>query len=114
MSARRGDSAMIRAIASVTASATASSQVTSQARPWGPCSAWTTTSTAAHSAGALPSATTTTSDGPANDDGTPTRPATSRLATATYTLPGPTITSTGRIDSVPYAMAAIACAPPMA
>ena len=39
-------------------------------------------------------------------------PATSRLASATYRLPGPTITSTGRIDSVPYASAAIACAPP--
>ena len=40
---------------------------------------------AAHSGGVAASATTTTSDGPANDDGTPTRPwpATSRLAWAT-------------------------------
>ncbi len=42
----------------------------------------------------------------------PTMPATSRFAAATYTLPGPTITSTGRMVSVPYASAAIACAPP--
>ena len=49
------------------------------------------------------SATTTTSDGPAKLEGTPTRPleATSRLAWATRALPGPTMTSTGRIDSVP-------------
>jgi hypothetical protein len=61
------------------------------------------TSTAAQSGGVAASATTTTSDGPANDDGTPTNPwpATSRLAWATRAEPGPTITSTGRIDSVP-------------
>ena len=58
---------------------------------------------AACSGGVEASATTTTSDGPANADGTPTRPspATSRLAWATRALPGPTMTSTGRIDSVP-------------
>ena len=58
---------------------------------------------AARSGGVAASATTTTSDGPANEDGTPTRPrpATSRLACATRAGPGPTITSTGRIDSVP-------------
>ena len=85
MSARRGDSATSRATASVTASATASSQVTSQARPSGPCSAWTMRSMAAQSAGTVSSATTTTSDGPAKADGTPTTPsaATSRLARAT-------------------------------
>ncbi len=42
----------------------------------------------------------------------PTVPTTSRLAAATYALPGPTITSTGRIVAVPYVIAAIACAPP--
>ena len=44
----------------------------------------------------------------------PTTAATCRFASATYALPGPTITSTAtdRI-SVPYASAAIACAPPM-
>ena len=34
------------------------------------------------------------------------------LAVATYTLPGPTILSTRGTLCVPYAMAAIACAPP--
>src|SRR5690606_33945044 len=99
----RGEAGTISATAAVTASATASSQVISQARPSGPCSAWRTTSIAAHSAGVVASATTTTSLGPANAEGTPTRPAeaTSRLAWATRALPGPTITSTGRIDSVP-------------
>ena len=47
-----------------TPSATASSQVMSQARPSGPCSAWSTTSMAAQSTGVEASATTTTSDGP--------------------------------------------------
>ncbi len=103
MWARRGEAATRSATAAVTASATCSSQVTSQARPSGPCSAWTTTSMAAHSTVVVASATTTTSDGPANDEGTPTTPvaATSRLAWATRLLPGPTMTSTGRIVSVP-------------
>ncbi len=85
ISARRGDASTIRVTSSVTASATASSQVTSHASPSGPCSACTTTSMAAYSTGLEPSATTTTSDGPAKLDGTPTTPspATSRLATAT-------------------------------
>ena len=52
-----------------------------------------------------------TSDGPANPS-IPTIGAHLRFASATYALPGPTITSTARIDSVPYASAAIACAPP--
>ena len=43
----------------------------------------------------------------------PTRPETCRLASCTQTLPGPTITSTGATVAVPYASAAIACAPPM-
>ena len=42
----------------------------------------------------------------------PTSPTTSRLAAVTYTFPGPTILSTGGTVSVPYAMAATACAPP--
>ncbi len=52
---------------------------------------------AAKSTGVDASAITTTSDGPAKADGTPTSPAeaTSRLACATRALPGPTITSTG-------------------
>ena len=73
------------ATAAATASATASSQVMSQARPSGPCSACTTTSMAAQSTGVEASATTTTSDGPANADGHADQPcrATSRLACAT-------------------------------
>ncbi len=98
-----GERGTISATAAVTASATASSQVTSQASPSGPCSAWSTTSIAAYGTGVVASATTTTSEGPANADGTPTRPAdaTSRFACATRALPGPTMTSTGAIDSVP-------------
>ncbi len=80
MSVRRSAPATISAMASSTASATASSQVMSQARPPGPCSAWTTMSTAHSSAGTESSPTTTTSDGPANAAGTPTRPVTWRLA----------------------------------
>ena len=58
---------------------------------------------AAQADGVDASATTTTSDGPAKALGTPTSPAdaTSRLAWATRALPGPTMTSTGRIDWVP-------------
>ena len=101
MSSRRGASATIRTTSASTASATSSSHVTNQARPFGPCSAWTTTSTAAKGAGTEASATTTTSDGPAKADGTPTSPATSRLARATYMFPGPTMTSTAGTVSVP-------------
>ena len=44
---------------------------------------------------------TTTSLGPAKAAATPTVPATSCLASATYLLPGPQMTSTAGIDSVP-------------
>ncbi len=93
-------------------SITSGSHATRTAAPPGPCSAWASRSAAANSAGTEPSATTTTSDGPAYDS-MPTMPATSRLARATYRLPGPTITSTGRMVAVPNASAAMACAPPM-
>ena len=42
----------------------------------------------------------------------PTSPLTSFFAAATNALPGPVILSTGAICSVPYASAAMACAPP--
>ncbi len=42
----------------------------------------------------------------------PTKPATCRLASVTYTLPGPTMRSTAGMDSVPNARAATAWAPP--
>ena len=85
----------------MTASATSSDQVSNQARPSGPCSAWTTRSMAAMAAGVAGPAITTTSEGPAKAEATPTTPDTWRLASATYRLPGPTMTSTGSIDSVP-------------
>src|SRR5207247_2519811 len=43
----------------------------------------------------------------------PTTPATSRFAAVTHTLPGPTTTSTAVTVSVPNAIAATACAPPI-
>ena len=43
----------------------------------------------------------------------PTVPKTRRFAAATYAFPGPQILSTAGIVAVPYASAAIACAPPM-
>ena len=64
----------IRSTSAVTASATSSDQVTSQASPSGPCSAWTTRSMAASSAGVPGPAITTTSEGPANADATPDHP----------------------------------------
>ena len=42
----------------------------------------------------------------------PTSPATWRFASVTNRFPGPTILSTRGIVGVPYARAAIACAPP--
>src|SRR5579864_8356101 len=101
MTSRRGASTSSLPTTSTMRSATSGSQATSQATLSGPCSTCTIRSMAAYSSGADPSTTTTTSLGPAKLDGTPTEPATSRLATDTYTFPGPTITSTGRTDSVP-------------
>ena len=60
-----------------------SDQVMSHASPSGPCSAWTTRSMAASSAGVSGPAITTTSEGPANAEATPTTPETCRLASAT-------------------------------
>ena len=63
---------------------------------------------------ALPSAITSTSEGPAGisiaaPEGSPL---TRVFAHVTQALPGPKILQTLGTDSVPYAMAAIACAPP--
>ncbi len=55
-------------------------------------------------AGAVPSATTRISDGPAIMS-MPTVPNTRRFAAATYALPGPTILSTAGTVAVPYASA---------
>ena len=64
-----------------------------------------------HDGSAASSATTTTSLGPARPS-MPTAPYTCRLASMTYALPGPLITSARATVSVPNAMAAIAWAPP--
>ncbi len=93
-SARRLDAATMRSTSRPTRSARAASHVTNQASPSGPCSACTTRSMAAKAGGAPGPATTTISDGPAKAEATPTRPDTCRLASATYALPGPAITST--------------------
>ena len=53
-----------------------------------------------------------TSVGPASRS-MPTWPNTCFLASATKAFPGPAIMSTGWIVSVPYAIAPIACAPPI-
>ena len=64
----------MRATSASTAAASSSDQVTSQASPSGPCSAWTTRSMAARAGGVSGPATTTTSEGPAKAEATPTAP----------------------------------------
>ncbi len=81
--------------------------------PPGPCSACARRSTATHAGSTVSSATIATSDAPASPS-IPTEPNTWRLASTTYALPGPTTTSTGRSAPAPNAIAAIACAPPIA
>ena len=96
-----------------TASSSAVSGERHQTGLSGPCSACAIRSSAISSGSApAPAAITASSLGPAMPS-IPTWPTTWRFASCTYGLPGPTITSTGRTDSVPYASAAIACAPPM-
>ena len=75
-----------------------------------PCSACAARSSDSASTSAPSDAITVRSDGPANPS-IPTTPDTCRLASCTHRMPGPTITSTRGIDSVPYASAATACAP---
>jgi len=58
------------------------------------------------------SAITSTSEAPATMS-IPTTPKTRRFAAATNALPGPQILSTAGTLAVPYASAAIACAPPI-
>jgi len=76
------------------------------------CSACASRSAAIQRGSTLSSAPITTSVGPAIES-IPTSPNTSRLAAATYAFPGPTILSTRGTVSVPYAIAATACAPPI-
>ena len=75
------------------------------------CSAWDIKSAATCTGSDFSSATTSISLGPAIISMS-TCPNTIFLAVATNIFPGPTILSTLLIVSVPYAKAAIACAPP--
>ena len=64
----------------------------------GPCSAWASRSSATGSRSAGGATTATRSLGPAKPS-IPTWPNTCRLASCTYRFPGPTMTSTGLIES---------------
>ncbi|OQB36721.1 MAG: hypothetical protein BWY05_00978 [Euryarchaeota archaeon ADurb.Bin165] len=78
----------------------------------GSCSDWARMSAAIKSGLASSSAMIAISDGPAGKS-ISTRLRTIIFAAVTYWFPGPTIFSTGAMLLVPYAMAAIACAPPV-
>ena len=84
------------------ASRIAWSSLTATVNDPSPCSAWPARSAFSASRSAPRVATTVRSDGPANPS-MPTTPDTCRLASCTHSDPGPTITSTLGIDSVPYA-----------
>ena len=75
------------------------------------CSAWDNKSAASSLGLALASAKIPISEGPATMS-IATWPKTCFFAVATKIFPGPTILSTAGIVSVPYAKAAIPCAPP--
>jgi hypothetical protein len=109
----RGIDASQRRIDASTASSIARSGESRIACASSSCSACEKRSIATQSGLADESAITRISETPATMS-MPTVPYTRRFAAATYALPGPQILSTGRIDSVPYASAAIACAPPIA
>ena len=78
-----------------------------------PCSACESKSAATNAGLAESSAITSTSEGPAGMSMATSRNDTSCLAAVTYWFPGPKILYTLGTDSVPYAMAAIACVPPI-
>ena len=112
-SARRGEAATIRSTSASMASAASADHVTSQAKPSGPCSAWTTTSIAAHATGVVVVGDHHDLRGPGEGGGDAHhRPTPGAWPRPRSGCPGPAMTSTGRIDSVPKAMAATAWAPP--
>ncbi len=78
-----------------------------------PCSACDKRSAATNTGSAFESAITRTSLGPAGMSIATPSELTISFALVTYWLPGPNILSTFGILSVPYAIAAIACAPPV-
>ena len=98
-------------ISACTFSASSGQVVTRTADARTSCSAWDIRSAATNFGSAVSSAITRTSLGPAIMS-ISTTPYSSFFAVATKILPGPTILSTFGISSVPYARAAIACAPP--
>ena len=85
---RRSAVARRRRTSASTASASASSGVTSRAGESGPCSAWVRRSAATVAGSAVASASTRPSDGPAGRS-MPTSPTISILAAVTQALPGP-------------------------
>ncbi len=98
-------------ISSQTASANSASSVMATDDAFSSCSACATTSLATNAGSAVSSARTSSSLGPARKS-IATSPCTSAFAAVTHLLPGPTTFCTRSICSVPYAIAAMACAPP--
>ncbi|OPX73132.1 MAG: hypothetical protein A4E39_01189 [Methanoregulaceae archaeon PtaB.Bin152] len=108
----RGDAGSSLPSSAFTRSTSASSVVMRTQAASGSCSAWARMSIAMNAGFAVPSAMIPISLGPAGKSIS----AYSRsiiFAAVTYTLPGPTIFWTGRMLSVPSAIAATAWAPPI-
>mmetsp|Transcript_40042 Transcript_40042/g.87432 ORF Transcript_40042/g.87432 Transcript_40042/m.87432 type:complete len:218 (-) Transcript_40042:487-1140(-) len=100
--------------AAFTLAMTPASAVTRIGRASVSCSAWASRSAAITSGSAVLSARTSTSLGPASMS-MPQKPFTMDLAAVTHLFPGPTMMSQAATPGTdPYAMAAIACAPPTA
>ena len=110
---RRGKVASICAITPGKRSANASSVVSNIDWLSGPCSACERKSLATKRSSALPSATTSTSLGPAGMSIATPALFTCIFASITKRLPGPNILLTRGTLSVPNAIAATACAPPL-
>ena len=108
----RGNKANCLSTSSFTLSANASEFVTRITCESTPCSAWESKSAATNTGFAVSSATTATSDGPAGISIATSCRLTCCLAAMTNWLPGPKILLTFGTDSVPYAIAPIACTPP--
>mmetsp|Transcript_82256 Transcript_82256/g.241498 ORF Transcript_82256/g.241498 Transcript_82256/m.241498 type:complete len:210 (+) Transcript_82256:376-1005(+) len=107
---RVGSTASCLRRAAFTLAMTSSSAVTRMGRASTSCSACARRSAARTSGSALPSAITSTSLGPASMS-MPQIPLTMDFAAVTHLLPGPTMMSQA-VTPTPWAIAAIACAPP--
>eukprot|EP00160_Parvularia_atlantis_P017032 Unigene5691_Nuclearia_a/m.17369 Unigene5691_Nuclearia_a/g.17369 ORF Unigene5691_Nuclearia_a/g.17369 Unigene5691_Nuclearia_a/m.17369 type:complete len:338 (+) Unigene5691_Nuclearia_a:353-1366(+) len=113
----RGSTSPWRSSSSSIAATCVSVRPTVSSTTWlsGPCSACDSRSAATYAGLADASAMTSTSDGPAGMSIATMALlsfCTSIFAAVTYWLPGPQILSTLGTDSVPYAIANTACAPP--